>query len=656
MAPKAQLSITLPRNLSFHYDEDDHELPRTPAPPLEVDISEPPPPPRQTFKVRRRRPAEKAGAGLYPRLDAEEERESTPLPTIEMSEALRVNTSPPTAMSPGYLAPLPSFLPMLSPPKTPVSQTHTYDVHDHSHEWSLISGHSLTRPLSACSSFSNSSASSIGSNNSYSLGGSCTSPESDIADPFAFSAPKERDGMIISPRPSSNSPLPKRHKTNRHAGWTPEMDRHLWLAYIIYIQDPRVTPFKMLPGTAPPLGVCHRVAREAKRTWKGQASSPNTHGRNLAPSIEVGRTESPSTVRQSTRTVGGTPLIADHSRGIARWPRSEAATRKHLRQLCKRNPSLPIHYQRLLQTRSPSPFQSSSPQSRSDPQSDAFSSRGMNISLAAATAPSMQIDGPLAQLASHLSDVPEVSEALEVADMPEVLPKVPAAPKAPAVQKPEEWFARIGRAGAHQKTRSLQLGLGLDRTWGPSATSTFASPFVRPHERAGSMEHNIDATRSLGRNFGQRPDGTAAPLRSPFEVHAPVPISRSLKRRFRIDEDGPSKSTPLHDLFTAPLQPSIRPARERAFSLSAMGDGTRSLGSFFSPPSDTDLVMTEADNSKHNTYNLAPPETVRRLGSPFGGAAASSHFNTFPRRFTPLGSEIPNQSMHDRLRQLATQR
>ena len=42
------------------------------------------------------------------------------------------------------------------------------------------------------------------------------------------------------------------------------MDNHLFNVYQMYLADPSVTPFKTVPGSIPPTGVCHRVAQTSE--------------------------------------------------------------------------------------------------------------------------------------------------------------------------------------------------------------------------------------------------------------------------------------------------------------------------------------------------------------------------------------------------------
>jgi len=303
-------------------------------------------------------------------------------------------------------------------------------------------------------------------------------------------------------------------------------------------------------------------------------------------------------------------------------------------------------------------FQSSS---SSDPNVSAPSSRSLYTSLAAATTPAP----PLAPVIE--SDAPQPS--LMSSDIP-----VPAAPKGDVkLDRPAGWFQRIGRSSAHQKSRSLQLGLGIGSRYATQSDShtVLASPFDGGSAVQEDVFGGLSSTQSLGRSFLRRPDSGDA-LDSPLELHAPIPTFRSLKRRFNLDDETANASfthNALENLFSnnsgVNFDTPARPARERAFSLGAVQDGTRSLNSFFRP-SVPDIPMSDAGESGSDIASsglLQPPTTdaIPRLRSPFGGssAAAPPQFNTFPRRFTPLGSEMPqtsftpNTSLEATFRQLA---
>lgn len=605
--------------------------------------------PKQTFKLRRRPRDQQTGA-----MD-----EAPIVPSIEMTEVneLAHHTSTYSMSTPGYLAPRAGHLRLSSPPKTPASQVTSYNLETNdATEWSMfhpIHLHDIIqRPSSALSTFSDSSATSQGSSfdsKSSFDAGSCTSPESDIGDPFAFF--ERKSGAPGSTTPSSGFPNAKRVKTMRHPHFTPEMDNHLWITYMTYVQDPRVTPFKMLPGTSPPLGVCHRVAREAKSTWRANRPSCAPHG---IPRISIQCPDSSDPTSPSDAMDQSTPTAAySHNPVALKWPRSEGATRRRLRELCKRKPSLSAHYMRLLRTRSPSPFDSSSSVSASSspnqapapaaqpptPQPSSFSSRSMNVSLAEATAPSMQPDGPLAQLHK----------------------RTPQPPMAPQQRRGSDWYARIGRSGAraaHQKSQSLQLGLGLGTSSGMQSNSfergsILASPFDDSEPSRQNFLENMSKTQSLGRAFlnnnPNRLTDAGPSLRSPFPLDGPMPSVKSLKRRFGVDDQSASQQPSLEDVFTAPPASSNHSTRNRGFSLSAVSGMAQNANHGF-----TQLFMPASSNADHKmgeaSDSLNPPKLAQppRLGSPFSGGVSNNRFNTFPRRFTPREAGLAEQPFEER--------
>ncbi|EKG09343.1 hypothetical protein MPH_13657 [Macrophomina phaseolina MS6] len=467
---------------------------------------------------------------------------------------------------------------------------------------------SISRPSSACSGISDSSVSSRGSMDSY--GGSCTSPESDNSDPFVFPEPKFTHFPPSSPLQAYNTERPaKRIRTRKDTVWTKAMDDHLWLTYMICLQDPTVTPFKMLPGTVPPLGICTRVARQAKKTWKSALAAKSL----ATPDF------------RGMRSGSNTPTNRDVPKPGIKWPRSEASARGRLRKLCKRQPMLAAHYQRLLKTRTPSPFPSSSPRSHSSSgsapltspfhpaqpeerrdSSTSFSTRDMNLSLTTSTSSMMQMGNPLHALAA---------EEL-------------------ALNRNSEWAGQQNaRSNAHQKSQSLQFGLGLGSpaSRDPSSSS-LASPFAAMPSKP---QHDYQATRPVSQPQPR--------LEPPVELHAPVPITRSFKRRAQqYLEDLQNAETShtgqdiLQELFGAPADISNRRVRTRGFSLGDMGGGARHLTTLFTPPSSFDessgspMSIEQPDQS-----TLAPPpstDSARRLGSPFCGRSSNNNFsNTFPR-------------------------
>lgn len=634
---RPSLSITLPPSFEFHYN--DGQMPRTPEQQQDEELTtplNPPPPPRpQTFKIRRKR------AAIPNVFQDPEPMSDTVIPTIEMSEAASEMSSPmlqPTPTTEGLLAPLPAFQRLVTPPKTPApraqpSFSFSSPVESHANEWALIndSRNSKLKPAfersgSICSSFSDSSVSSCGSS-AFSAPNNCASPESEATDPFMEDDLAKDDKLILSPDQDS-SPSAKRTKTHRHIKWTQAMDDHLWMTFMHYLSDPRVTPFKMLAGTPPPLGVCSRVASKARRTWSSRRSSTGIDG--LLASDRMQRDGSPDTIRPS------------NSAKQPQWPRSDGATRKRLRTLCKRRPSLPAHYQRLLRTRSPSPFSSSSSVEQTpDGTATAFGSHDMKMSLVTATAPSMQPEGPLAQLASD--EAPETSNAQSHQ----------------RTARPADWFARIPRSQAHQKSLSLQSGLSLNTE--TEAGGILASPF----EDIGNRTHLLQSmgqTKSLGRTIFK--DGPS--LDSPVELSgAPTMPRTSLKRRFKSDEEKPKRGA-IQDVFGPQADDSASGiVRNRGFSVGAVR-ATDHLAKLFTPPVlalPLDQEMTEAPAiALPDSSDLGPPgsrsaprrlaEPIPRLGSPFT-ELPNRQFNTFPRSYMATANNP--QPFQQRLRELAAQ-
>ena len=652
--PRPSLSITLPPNFQFHYNEG--QLPTTPEQRDEQHSAiEPPPPPKQTYKLRRRRapivPFEDPQP--LPTRDADTDTD-TVIPTIEMSESVSEMSSPmmPAMSSDSFLKPLPAIQRLVTP-TTPAARMNPFTPNESpAHEWALINEQKLKpafeRSGSVCSSFSDSSVSSYGSSGFSAPNGGCTSPESEATDPFMEDDLPKPDKPVLSP--DQDSPSAKRVRRYREVKWTPEMDKHLENTYVMYLRDPRVTPFKTLPGVPPPLGVCSRVANKARHTWSQYRSSTPTPLDTILEFERQKRDGSPDTIRPESTGNRATRQLQQ-----PQWPRSDAATRRRLRKLVKGKPALSAHYQRLLRTRSPSPFTTSSTTSRSSepPAATNFSGREMKMSLITSTAPSMQPEGPLAQLTS---DDSIAEQALH-------------RPQSQKTSRPADWFARIGRSKAHQKSVSLQSGLSLDcDTNTDTPSGSLASPFDDLSNRSHLL-HSMGTTKSLGRSEFK---GKAPSLDSPFEMQGAPTMPRSLKRRFKSDEEKPRRPA-LDDVFGPPQSSEDPIVRNRGFTVSAVR-ATDSLARMFDPPAaspaapptvahvaSVDLEMTEAPPANDMSFlgpigsRSAPrrlAEPVPRLGSPFTETPYTTRlFNTFPRSYIPTASNP--QPFQDRLRELA---
>lgn len=558
--------------------------------------------------------------------------DNTVIPTIEMSEVPSDMSSPTLQPTSAHLLspmPISAGLPRaLTPPKTPAPRTYSsWQLESPAEEWDLINNTkpAFERAGSVCSSFSDSSISSCGSSAFSAPTGCYDSPDSETADPFVDDGLPKQNANLQTPVRSS--PKSKRVKTRRDIKWTPQMDDHLWMTFMSYLSDPRLTPFKMLPGSTPPMGVCEKVATEARRTWRSRKIAPSEPGfaDGFVELDTPQREGSPDTIRPS--------MFQNMQQ---KWPRSTAATRKRLRTLCAGRPSISAHYQRMLRTRSPSPFETSDPASQAAEPESSFSGIDMVMSLVTSTAPSMQPNGMLAQLARD----------------------EPSEPRQYRAARPDGWFDRMPRSKAHQKSASLQseLKLSLEDLSHPGA-DTLASPFdADSRSHRSHLLQSMSNTKSLGRaEFNGRS------LEAPVEFKMGAPTDRrSRKRRFRSDEEKPRR-LPLEDVFGPPVQERV--ARNRGFSVGAVR-ASDNLARLFTPATphvtDFDQVMGEASTGAQEDVPMgcrsAPrrlAEPVPRLGSPFvEGPPLSRQHNTFPRS-TLLPTGDNQDPFHQRLIELA---
>jgi len=594
----------------------------------------------QGFRVRRRRQA----ATLR---DPSPEPYNIPVPSIETSEAPFLDESLhyhlPEPVD-GLLKPQSNVTRLFSPPKTPeaqmIAEAEMYRCITPA--WTRnesLDEDSFSRPSSSGSTFSDSSLDS-----SPSFNGSYASPESDTSDPFISGFDYAKSF------PSSGvKPLRLRQEViHDEAPFTKEMDDHIWRTYLRVLQDPTATPYKTLPGTVPPSGIQSRVARVARKTWKGPVNPPKARAASRNSIESILRDATPDTIK-AAKSGSTTPRAVAGRKAIMTWP-SEGITRRRFRNLCREKPSLSAHYQRLL-CRSPSPFPSSDNSSSSSsgayehvrPQLatdslTSFSTRDMHMSLATSMASSMQEGNPLSQLAAE-----------------------PAA----SSPKNDEWFGTqpLARANAHQKSQSLHIGLGLGNTSKHVNPAVLGSPFNPRKSRRGMKERMLHALRN---NSSSQVDGQGA-----TRLRAPAPLPRSFKRRaqFKLDEDQPvrnddSRQVLLNELFGAPAETSHRRVRSRGFSLGDMGEGARQLSTVFTPPITIDAsnnmfsgipmlsdVQHAASTIADPFVDSAPPLNEvpsNQLASPFASRSNNVHFsNTFPRNFTPRTFE-PATSFEER--------
>ncbi|KAM0446641.1 hypothetical protein ACHAO4_009313 [Trichoderma viride] len=459
--------------------------PKTPEPFATTDVR-PPSPPRPRFRLRRRAPSSNLKAPTQQFL-ASVATADVPIPSIEeprlvdedMVDTLSTNFprySPhphhfefsdegdlprgrPSSLPKTPAPPAPHAVPSLSPKRFP--------------DWSLDQAYSSlesspecdSRPSTAQSTQTSSSLFSRYSLNSDSF--SQYSIDPDDIDQFGGDVSIEDANKTIKPIRAAPAAASKRR--SRKAPWTRSMTQHLWSVYMTYLQDPHVTPFHIGKSGIPPDGVCMRVAREAKRSWKGPKSQQM---KNKAAAEHSG---------SATPTKATAPATS-----YLQWPHSCAATRAHLRELCKASATSAARNHHYMGARNPTPFGRTAnrawsrrlaPPSRSQ---SAFSGNDMALSLAVSTCESMQPQGPLAQL---------------TASRDQQLPPPLGFCAPPALIEAAVPASASGAAGAD----ITRLGSPfVARSYGPSSSSSLADSFgvnLEPQRLSNSVGTR---RRSLG--------------------------------------------------------------------------------------------------------------------------------------------------------------
>jgi hypothetical protein len=624
-------STTLPRGFRYHHNED---VPRTPEP-VTAGVPAQPPPPRPRLKVRRRN-ASNLQAPTQQFL-ASVAAADIPIPTIEVAPTVSSTTLDDSEMpdrdsidTSGFLSPNPYNRPF-SPPKTPMPILSVEEGCSQRPDWSMGSvspaEEYFPRPESALSNTSDFSDDSLYSGSRASRrseDGSCTSPESDITDPFLFpSMSKGKGKALYVEEPVQNTTLNNklRSKTRKDAPWNKAQSSHLWAIYLLYLQDPTVTPFRIGASAVPPEGVCHRVARQARRSWKG----PKLPTPAVRRSARLGSALSASS-RASEKSGSLTPT-GETPKGYVQWPHSSSATRNHLRDLCKHKDTTAVTRHRHLQSRSPTPFTKSHVRSRlrtpEPPRFSSFNTKDIALSLTTSTAESMQPDGPLAKLAADDSETPTTKSSF------------------PPLEKFKPLsFGQSRGLGVSADDPSPRLGSPfIARTYGPSSSKPTNTLELRP-----------SPPRTLS-------DNIAGPsLRSPLRFdHKPHSLNGTQKRRAQhdLEEELSPNGAVLRpsildeQLFGTPF--AQRRVRSRGFSLGDEALRHRVPGIFqpspinLPPPPKLELPIPEPQAGPFGAPKLLPSATFEppRLGSPFSESGPS---NTFPRRLFQDGTATIRRS------------
>ncbi len=359
----------------------------------------------------------------------------------------------------------------------------------------------------------------------------------------------------------------------RKAPWTKAMSDHLWSTFLLYLQDPKVTPFRMGKTCIPPHGVCLRVSREAKRSWKGSKALSKT-----APSNEGAKSGSATPTAESTGT-------------FIQWPHTCAATRAHLRDLCKLKASSRGSNGKFT-SRSITPFTQAAARHwnrRSTPARPAvpFATQDMSLSLAMSTSESMQPNGPLAQL---------------TASNPE-----PAEPARSPVLAGQTLGAFEGEPSFAERAR-LGSPFGASSSYGPSSSGSLA------------------AALGLSGSIPRRQSQTVGPRRA---LQSPVRLSRSGTQKRRHTQSGVPRKRPSigSDLW---LEPGFRAVAVAAAAaggvIQPLETGAPNHNDDFLVPRIPPIPTLTSSTSMPNVGMQLDDSAMRpppRLGSPFTGESSS---------------------------------
>lgn len=280
------------------------------------------------------------------------------------------------------------------------------------------------------------------------------------------------------------------------------------------------------------------------------------------------------------------------------WPK-ESATRRRLKELCKRKASIAPHYQRLIQSRSPSPFLESMSRrssSRTSRQSSlahhdtsvSYTTRDLGISLVASGA-----TAPLAQLVTGES--PKESEEWF---------NTPIEP--PSSSPPVAGTSRLGLGIDDDSISIPRLASPFKpNTWGPSRA-----------RRNPSGSGHFDTVHATGsRLFAQgRFDQVSTANKRRAEQHFDTQVSPGGSDLEQVKQEL---------VFTGSSsdisQRRIR-LRNRGNTMGAVSNRER-IERLFTPPATLQAPPVENAVPSPNPFSaLMPPETeekLKRLGSPF---------------------------------------
>ena len=666
--PPLPFSQTLPRNFSFTY----HGEPRTPERGDVIDtLSMPDPPQRQTFKLKRRRAAPIPQHGLTFGVDAADADDHT-APAIPAFAAAFYPPNPQTPTiqvdAPAPIKPLNSscspVLPHaspISPPRTPVHQMlgDSDAIIEASRCWETKSASSAvetgedsdwteehtededeesqSRPTTAGGvSFASSLRSQL------TIGTAFTSPDQIDPDPFTDEA---KFTGCESPSPLRPDPTTPRAVAplKQKAVFTKAMEAHLWKTYNLYATDPTHTPFKIFPGQFPSAGVANRVARIARKSWRGPQPlnemklghwSQNNHGKRVK---DLGGVAPPL----------GSNDHLDLLTPWQKWPRSDGFVRRKLRQLVAHEHELKPYYSRLMQQRTPSPVSSrreysSSSAVRSDEvfyehiesrepptvehaelsyaprDTSAFSTRDMNVSLAASTSDTMDYSAPIHKLAMDPTTPKATQQTfLYVSEDDNMELESPEVPRRHSIQ--DSSFVHLNQNEPRTAFESTFIGVPVapppaspptnntdkDSLRDTLSLSHSTPPAPRPVHHKSQSLHGFRPPPTLGSPF--------APGRSMLKAET-IGVARGSEAEKR-----PQLGSPLELAQPIPKRRAVVDNIERSHTFAAM---SASRGPIRHRGYTVDQLAHTRPHRRGNLFSLFDP--MRPSGPPASGSRRSS--------------------------------
>ncbi|KHJ35107.1 hypothetical protein EV44_g1480 [Erysiphe necator] len=524
---------TLPRDFRFRYQD----TLTTPEPVSSTEVCQPSPP-RQRLKVRRR--VNKSLQAPTKQFLASVEAADFPLPTIEYTKSFE-NIYKPDQVCENETESF-KLRRCNSTPKTPahLPSIKRYEIRP---DWYMddIQENSLERPSSSHSIGSDASyqsSYSIRQSTCISEDGSCTSPDSEYSDPFNYASLNVNEDKYIFHQKVKSTGTKKlnsniRNKAYNGALWSKAQISHLWSTYLLYLQDPTVTPLRIGASRVPPEGVCHRVAREAKRSWKG----PKTTCSRIS-----------SMRPNSENECENIASIEKKPRNYVQWPHSSSATRNKLRYICRQSDQSALYrFHHYLQSRSPTPFSKSIncrelQNISSGSQESNLNVHDISISLSLSTSETMRPDGVLACLAQD--DERKINQP------------------PPDSSKPLRRYE--GRTNMH--VPGYSLGSPFYRTYGPSSSRTnelitsplsrnLGSPLQISKARSLNGMQRRRAQLFLREEYKQKPPVVQLSNHYEYQLNNPIDTLRTRTRGFSVGDESQTTKA-LHsalDLRSLPI-------------------------------------------------------------------------------------------------------